>query len=204
MKRKSLTKRSCKCIGVIAVTVIIMGAGVQLNDLYCNCPPTFLSDVSQVLANVAAIIGVIFLVYQVIGLKKTLKVDAYKNRYSMYMEMDKMIVENPEYKRLIATEAYNEKFPNDESELSDKDIAFIEMVMNICQVSFFQYQDDIDNSELTWFKELLENRYIIEYLESDYRCLYRKAFMDFIKEEYAKEKYTEKGLQVNIQKRPGE
>ncbi|MDH6354364.1 hypothetical protein M2132_000692 [Dysgonomonas sp. PH5-45] len=109
------------------------------------------------------------------------RVQYCQNRYELYAKMDKLIVENPDLKRFISNKNTLQDIENgniDKEKL--KEISFIEMVMNICQLSYYQYSNDDKSTDLSWVKELLQNKYVIDYWKSGYKCRYIDGFEDFV------------------------
>ena len=52
-------------------------------------------------ANLVAITGIIVFIVEFNRYKKTNKIQAYQNRYQLYLEMDKILIERPELKKLV-------------------------------------------------------------------------------------------------------
>ena len=112
------------------------------------------------------------------------RVQYYQYRYELYAMMDKLIIENPNLKRFISNKDTLQDIENDNiDEEKLKEISFIEMVMNICQLSYFQYLIDDKSTGLNWTKELLQNKYVIDYWKSNYKCRYTDDFEDFVLKE---------------------
>lgn len=154
-----------------------------------------ISLVVNSIVGLTGIITLLFLLWQTLLLKKQLKIankeselanrlaknQAYQFRYQLYLEMDKIMIESPELKQFISNEAFHKLYKN--NGIDDKrarSLAFMELVMNLCQLSFFQYKDELNEGELNWVKEVIQNENIIEYWKSDLRCKYRADFADFV------------------------
>lgn len=148
-----------------------------------------------------AVITLFFLLWQTVLLKKQIKIaneesklanklannQAYQFRYQLYMEMDRIVIENPKFKKLISNNLFLQKHSNGEvNDEKSKELAFIELVMNLAQLSFFQHKDELMNSELDWVKELIQNENIIEYWNGGLKCKYREDFESFVNSEIRK------------------
>ena len=144
-----------------------------------------ISETATVLGIFVAALGVWYARRQIKGFRKDLQMQAFQNRYQMFMEMDKILIERPELKKFISNKGFNEMLKSPSIKDDDiREIAFIEMVMNISQLSYFQFENDLNNSGLNWFKELLDNEAIKKYWYSSYRCRYRQGFEDYIHRHY--------------------
>lgn len=120
------------------------------------------------------------------------KVQAYQTRYQMFLEMDKMVVENPELKKVIGNKKYLDDYKKKVINADQaKQFAFTEMVLNICQLSFYHYKDDLNNKELEWIKELAVNEYVVRYWKSGYKCKYRADFEEYINKLISTEKLAD-------------
>ncbi|MEL7425032.1 MAG: hypothetical protein AAFN81_18745 [Bacteroidota bacterium] len=147
--------------------------------------------VVNTLVSLATISTLFFLLWQTRLLKQQLSLSvreselanklamnqAYQFRYQLYLEMDKLMVEDPALRRLIGTGRFPELFDQGEISLDKaRDYAFIELVLNLCQLSFYQYKDGLFDSELGWVKQVVQNDRVIEYWHSGTRCAYRLDF----------------------------
>lgn len=135
-------------------------------------------------ANLVAITGIIVFIVEFNRYKKTNKIQAYQNRYQLYLEMDKILIEHPELKKLIGNLEFQKWLEQNQGTDSEiRSTAFIELVLNLCQLSYMQYKDRITNSEMLWMKELLKNKYVVAYWNSGIKCRYNKDFERFVKKE---------------------
>lgn len=148
------------------------------------------SDVSSVATTFGVVVGIIglFFVWRQIKMQTDqLKEQCYQYRYQMFLEMDKILIEDPCLKKLICNRGFEEWCKANNIPCDDKKVresAFIEMTMNMCQISFHQYKDRKSSSELNWIREVLDNEHVLSYWRSNYRCAYSKGFKLFIKSEY--------------------
>lgn len=155
---------------------------------------------SDIIANAVTIFGIVAIwisikqylskmkekEFEKIEKEKEILAQSFQNRYELYAEMDKILVEKPHLKKLISNQSYLKDYEAGLLAGKEEDLAFIEMVLNICQLSFFQFKNERNNSGLNWVKELLENKYIIDYWKSGYRCRYTNDFEGFVENEINK------------------
>ena len=149
------------------------------------CWVDLISKIATALGIFVAALGVWYARSQIKGFRKDLKMQAFQNKYQMFMEMDKILIERPELKKLISNKGFFDLLKSRNINDDDiREIAFIEMVMNVSQLSYFQFENDLNNSGLNWLKELLENESIKKYWHSSHRCRYRQEFEKFIDNYY--------------------
>lgn len=161
----------------------------------------YFSQIANIIIALAMIITLIFLLWQTILLQKQIRIaneetilanklamnQAYQTRYQMYLEMDKVMIENPELKLLISNESLRQAFQaNEIGTIETKELAFIEMVMNLCQLSFLQKKDGLNITDLSWLKEILKNKSVKEYWKGTFRCNYKEDFEKFVYAELEK------------------
>lgn len=160
----------------------------------------YLNDISN---PILALIGIItlFLLYRQVKIankeakqsNKLAKIQAYQMRYQLFLEMDKFLIEKPEYKLFISNKRVVEDFADYPLKINPlQKMAFIEMVLNMCQLTYYHYKDNVHDSQHSWTKELLQNPHIQEYWKSGYRCSYRDDFKKFVTQEIENSHYETK------------
>jgi hypothetical protein len=143
---------------------------MEVIQLFFNC-----------IVSLTSIFTLIILIYQLKKMNKLSIVQSYHARYQLYLEMDKLMVQHPYLRQLIGNNKYLEDCKNNIiSEQYSQKVVFIEMVLNLGQLSYYQYKDKVNDSELNWLKDLILNQEVIAYWESGYRCSYRTDFTNFV------------------------
>lgn len=178
------TKIICE-IFIIAKYLFMITLCLSLSDF---------TNYATIIASVGAVISLIFIYRQIKDFKKQLHNQCYQDRYEMFMEMDKLLIDKPSLKKFISNKGFTEWCS--QTKRSDEEIqgtAFVEMVMNMCQVSYYQHKNKLSTSELSWLREVLDNEYIQNYWKGTYKCKYSKDFVIFIQDEYNK-----KGISIDI------
>lgn len=113
---------------------------------------------------------------------KLARSNAYQNRYELFLEMDKLIITNPELKKLISTPYYYKQTLNNHiTNNQAKELAFIEMVLNLCQLVFYQVNDGLKEGDMEWVKQVLNNPAVVSYWKNEQmRCVYDHEFEIFV------------------------
>lgn len=86
-------------------------------------------DVFNVIATIVSVASVLALIYQTINLKQTINSQIYQNFVSNSVEIDRILIDNPELRKYV----YDGAPVDDNTENLDKILAMVELIVDITE-----------------------------------------------------------------------
>ena len=98
-----------------------------------------ISDWVQIASTVVLVVTLLVLIWQTRLLRRSTRTAALQTVYNSYFDLDRLVLENPEYQKLIVRgELYDRIETLSQEELREK--SFIELVLDMSEMLYFQHR----------------------------------------------------------------
>jgi hypothetical protein len=136
------------------------------------------------ISDLVLIITLIILIWQTWLLKKSIISNTVQSIYRNYLEIDKLIVEHPEFQKYIVRKEIYPKIESlQEEELRKK--SFIELVLDLCELIYYQKKAGVFSGEITYIDRVLTNPYIKDYWKT-VRGTFKADFVEYVEKVLSK------------------
>jgi len=137
-----------------------------------------LLDFRIAIADIILIITLLILIWQTWLLRKTIKTNTFQSIYDKYFDLDRLIIDHPELQKYITREEVYQKI-KDSSEEELKSKSFIELVLDICELIYYQKKMGAYPAEITYIERVLTNPHIKEYWKT-VRGTFKEDFVEYV------------------------
>lgn len=128
--------------------------------------------------DIVLIITLFILIWQTRLLGKTIKSNTFQSIYDRYFDLDKMLIDHPEFQKYVTRKELYEKIQKSSIEkLREK--SFIELILDLCELIYYQKKMSTYPAEITYIDRVLTNPHIKEYWES-VRGTFKSDFADYV------------------------
>lgn len=137
-----------------------------------------LLDFQISVGDVILIITLLILIWQTWLLRKTIKTSTFQSIYDKYFEIDRLIIDHPELQKYITREEVYEKI-KDSSEEELRKKSFIELVLDLCELIYYQKKMGVYTAEIAYIERVLTNPHIKKYWKTS-RGTFKSDFVEYV------------------------
>ncbi|MCJ7578630.1 MAG: hypothetical protein MUO91_09280 [candidate division Zixibacteria bacterium] len=130
------------------------------------------------IAEIILIITLFVLIWQTWLLRKTIKSNTFQSIYDRYFDVDRILIDYPEFQKYVTREEVYEKI-KDSSVEKLREKSFIELVLDLCELIYYQKKMGTYPAEITYIDRVLTNPHIKEYWKS-VRGTYKSDFVKYV------------------------